>query len=84
VGYLQKFAVRGWLCKTWEGELAMSTVPGVAPTIFAFTVRDEAVAQSINQLQGQRVALYYQQKKGIPTSCFGDTEHFVTSVRPLK
>ena len=80
-GYVQKISRKGWLCKTWEGELAMTTVPGVAPVIFDFSVRDDAVAHSIQQVAGQRVALAYQQHRGIPTSCFGETEYFITGVR---
>ncbi len=43
-GYVQKLSKKGWLCKTWEGELAM--VP-----------------------------------RGVPSSCFGETEYFVSNVR---
>ena len=82
-GYVQKISKKGWLCKTWEGELAMTTVPGTAPQIFDFTVRDNATAHRIEQVAGQRVALAYQQHKGIPTSCFGDTEYFITGVRVI-
>ena len=83
VGYIQKISLRGWLCKTWEGELAMTTVPGTAPQIFLFSVRDDATAQQISQSAGQRVAIAYQQHKGLPSSCFGETEYFVTGVRTL-
>jgi hypothetical protein len=82
-GYVQKISRRGWLCKTWEGELAMTTFPGTAPQIFNFSVRDDAVAQQIQQAAGKRVALAYAQHKGIPTSCFGETEYFVTAVRTI-
>lgn len=82
-GYIQKISLKGWLCKTWEGELAMTTVPGTAPQIFSFSVRDEATAHQIAQSAGQRVALTYRQHKGIPTSCFGETEYFVTGVRTI-
>ena len=82
-GYVQKFSKKGWLCKTWEGELAMVSLPGTMPEIFAFTVRDDAVAQHVNQTMGQRVSLAYEQHKGIPTTCFGETEYFVYAVRPI-
>ena len=82
-GYIQKISKKGWLCKTWEGELAMTTVPGTAPQIFRFSVRNDSTAHQIEQAAGQRVALDYQQHKGIPTSCFGETEYFVTGVRSL-
>src|ERR1700679_4175574 len=81
-GYIQKFSKRGWLCKTWEGEMALVTLPGTAPEIFYFTVRDDATAGKIIPFVGQRVSLHYDQHKGIPGNCFGDTEYFVTSVLP--
>ena len=82
-GYLQRFSHKGWLCKTYEGELAMTTVPGVAPTLWNFTVRDAAVAEQLNALAGKRVVLNYREHRGIPTSCFGETGHFVNSVREI-
>lgn len=83
VGYLQKLSKKGWICPTWEGELAMATMPGVVPEIFSFSIRDATVAAKVNELQGRRVALEYAQKKGVPTKCFGESEYFVTGVRLL-
>ena len=83
-GWMQKISRKGWLCKTWEGELAMSNVPGSMPEIFHFSVRSDAVAQQINEASGKRVSLHYQEHKGIPTSCFGETSHFVTAIRVLE
>src|SRR5436309_6332231 len=83
VGYIQKLSKKGWVCKTWEGELAMLNQPGVPAQIFQFTVRDESVAQNIMKYAGQRVSLTYSQHRGIPTRCFGETEYFVTGVTPL-
>jgi hypothetical protein len=80
VGYNQKLSRKGWICKTWEGELALSNVPGQAPELFRYSVRDAAVAQRIQGLEGARVALTYEQHKGLPTSCFGETEYFATGV----
>jgi hypothetical protein len=82
-GYVQKISKKGWLCKTWEGELAMSAFPGTSPQIFTFSVRDDAVAEKIENAAGQRVALSYEQHKGVPGSCFAETEYFITSVRPI-
>jgi hypothetical protein len=82
-GYLQKFSRKGWLCKTWEGELALTTVPGVAPVIWRFTVRNDAAARQLAMLPGRRVMLFYREHRGIPTSCFGDTGYFVDSARML-
>jgi hypothetical protein len=80
VGYVQKFSKKGWLCKTWEGELAMVAVPGSMPEKFFFTVRDAAAAVLVNESAGKRVRLHYEQHIGIPTSCFGETQYFVTEV----
>jgi hypothetical protein len=83
VGYVQKFSRKGWICPTWEGELAMTPVPGAAPEIFPFTVRDDAMAKRIKEAEGKRIALHYKEKRGVPTSCFGDTHYFISDVRPL-
>src|SRR6266481_3718909 len=82
-GYVQKFSKKGWVCKTWEGELAMVSLPGAMPEKFVFTVRDDPVAERINKTMGQRVKLLYEQHKGLPTSCFGDTEYFVQDVQAV-
>ena len=82
-GYVQKFSKKGWICKTWEGELAMATMPGAMPEIFKFSVRDDSVANVLTKTIGQRVSISYAQHKGVPTSCFGETEHYVTSVKPV-
>jgi len=79
-GWVQKLSRKGWLCKTWEGEMAMVSMPGAIPEKFLFTVRDEAVADSINKVMGKRVTLHYEEKVGLPTTCFGDTRHFVNRV----
>jgi hypothetical protein len=82
-GYVQKFSNRGYLCKTWEGELAMVSMPGTMSEKFLFTVREESVAQKINANLGKKVALKYEQHIGLPTSCFGDTEYFVSDIDVL-
>jgi hypothetical protein len=80
-GYIQKFSTKGWLCKTWEGELSMVPVPGGIPEKFFFSVRDNAVAERIKRSMGKKINLYYEQHKGVPTQCFGETEYFATDVR---
>ena len=84
VGYVQKFSHKGWICKTWEGELAMVNLPGSMPQIFRFTVRDAEVAGAINDTLGKRMVLHYEQHRGLPTSCFGDTSYFITSAKPAQ
>ncbi len=83
-GLLQKFSKRGWLCKTWEGEHLLTTLPGVVPEKFLFTVRDDQLASQLSARAGQRLVLKYSQHKGVPSSCFGDTEYFVESFEVLK
>ncbi len=83
-GFVQKFSRKGWICKTWEGELAMVALPGTMSEKFYFTVRDDSVTARINQTMGKRVALVYHQHKGIPTSCFGETEYFVADVKVVE
>lgn len=80
-GYVQKLSQKGWLCKTWEGELAMANLPGTMPEIFQFSVRDDSVAGVIEENVGKRVSLSYEQHRGVPTSCFAETEYYITNVR---
>jgi hypothetical protein len=80
-GFLQKISKRGWVCKTWEGDLQLTALPGAAPEKFNFSVRSDSVAQVLNGLAGKQVVLTYKQHKGLPGSCFGDTEYFVTGAR---
>src|SRR3954468_15166154 len=77
-GYVQKFSRKGWICKTWEGELAMANLPGTMPQVFPFSVRNDSIAKVIEQSIGKQVSLTYEQHKGIPTTCFGETEYFIT------
>jgi hypothetical protein len=84
VGWVQKLSKKGWICKTWEGELTMISMPGAIPEKFQFTVRDAGVADQINRAMGKRVALHYEEKVGLPTSCFGETRYFVTRVTEVQ
>jgi hypothetical protein len=81
-GYVQKIARRGWVCKTWEGEIAMATMPGVIPQLWDFTITSDSIARIITRADiGKRVILGYEQHVGLPTKCFGETQYFVTQVR---
>jgi hypothetical protein len=80
-GFVQKLSKKGWVCKTWEGEMAMVTMPGTISEKFYFTVPDDAVAARINSSLGKRVTVHFEQHKWLPSSCFGDTEYFVTAVQ---
>jgi hypothetical protein len=79
-GYVQKISKKGWLCKTWEGELAMANLPGTMPQIFSFTVRNDSIANALEQTIGKQVSVTYEQHRGLPTSCFGETEYFISRV----
>ena len=80
-GFVQKFSQKGWLCKTWEGQIAMANLPGTTPEMFNFSVRSDSIAKLITQSMGRRVDITYQQHKGVPTGCFGETEYFVIGIR---
>ncbi|PWT72526.1 MAG: hypothetical protein C5B46_06695 [Proteobacteria bacterium] len=82
-GWVQKLSKKGFLCKTWEGEMAMVSLPGSVPEKFDFTAWDDQVAEHINQVMGKRVSLHYEEHIWLPTSCLGDTPHFVTEVRVI-
>jgi hypothetical protein len=83
-GFLQKISKKGWICKTWEGEIQLAAIPGSMPEKFDFTVRSDSIAEVLNKMNGERVVLNYEQHKGLPTSCFGETEYFVTGARPVQ
>lgn len=83
VGILQKLSHKGWVCKSYEGELALYVISGVTPQIWSFTVRDATVSQQLNNMLGERVRLHYSEHRGIPSSCFGDTRYFVDSVHTV-
>lgn len=80
-GYLQKFSKKGWVCKTWEGEMLLTSMPGAIPEKFQFSVRDDAMKDQLMAATGQRVVLTYSQHRGVPTSCFGETEYFIHKVK---
>lgn len=80
-GYVQKFSHKGWLCKTWEGEMALVSMPGTVAEKFYFSVRDDELAKRINQSIGQRVALSYEQHIGVPSNCFGETQYFISDIK---
>lgn len=79
-GFLQKFSKRGWICKTWEGEILLTSMPGAIPEKFEFSVRDDAIAAQLSSAMGKRVTLSYAQHKGVPTQCFGESEYYVEKV----
>jgi hypothetical protein len=82
-GYIQKLSKKGWICKTWEGELAMVNVPGTMQERFPFTVRSDSLAQAMNQMMGSQVSITYEEHRGVPGSCFGETNYYVTAARSV-
>jgi hypothetical protein len=82
-GYVQKISRKGWVCKTWEGEITLANGPNMVPEIFRFTVRDDDIASRISSAAGRQVKLSYEQHRGLPTSCFGETEYFVKGVEVI-
>ena len=84
VGYARKLSKKGWICKTWEGEISMTNAVGAQESVFAFTVRDPAVVEKFRALEGKHVTVLYKERVGVPTSCFGDTLYHAYDVRPIK
>jgi hypothetical protein len=83
-GYIQKLSKKGWICKTWEGELAMVNVPGAMQERFPFTVRSDSLADAMTKMMGSRVSITYEEHRGLPGTCFGETGHFVTAARAVQ
>jgi hypothetical protein len=83
-GYIQKLSQKGWICKTWEGELAIGNIPGAMQERFPFTVRSDSLADAMNKTMGSRVSITYEEHKGVPGTCFGETNYYVTAVRVVK
>lgn len=82
-GYVQKFSEKGYVCKTYEGELVLVSMPGTQAEKFLFTVKDKQLVDKINNSLGKRVRITYEEHKGIPSSCFGETPYFVQNVQLL-
>jgi len=78
-GILQKFSKKGWICKTYEGELALYVVGGVAPQIWYFSTRDAKVAQQLSGAVGDHIRVHYTEHRGVPTACFAETPYFAES-----
>jgi len=83
-GYVQKFSEKGYVCKTYEGELVLVSMPGTQAEKFFFTVKDKTLVEKINNSLGKRVRLTYEEHKGIPSTCFGETPYYVQNVQVLE
>ena len=82
-GVLQKFSRKGWICKTYEGELALYIVGGVAPQIWHFSTRDPDLARELSKSVGRSIRLHYSEHRGVPGNCFAETPYFAESFTPV-
>jgi hypothetical protein len=83
-GYVQKISKKGWICKTWEGELAQVNLPGSLQSIFQFSVRSDSIAHLLEAGMGKQVSVTYAEHRGVPTRCFGETNYYITNVRTVQ
>ena len=83
-GVLLKFSKKGWICKTYEGQLALYVVGGVAPQIWDFSTRDEELAKKLSAAVGQQIQLHYSEHRGVPTNCFAETPYFADSFTVMR
>jgi len=86
-GLLQKFSYRGNIFKTYEGEMILSSVESsrnvaLASEKFHFSVKDHAIADKMEQLEGFFIVVHYRQKNGV-LAWDGETPYFVDSVRVI-
>ena len=70
-GELNSLTYTGYIWKTYEGEMILSGYGtkgsaggSVQSKIFKFSVDDDAVAQELQQLTGQRVTVHFKEYKG--------------------
>lgn len=87
-GVVVKFSKRGYVLKTYEGELnmgGMGNIPNTAQMnmMWSFSVKDQAVADTLMHLEGRKVSLHYKEKiKNMPWQ--GETKYFVDGVEVIK
>jgi hypothetical protein len=89
-GQLVKFSKKGFVFKTYEGELNLGGINAnqgngamVVNNMWDFSVVDEAVANDIMKYDGQKITVHYQEKvKALPWQ--GETRYFVDRVEPIK
>ncbi|MEQ1552701.1 MAG: hypothetical protein ABL929_00915 [Ferruginibacter sp.] len=80
-GMLQKLSHKGNLMKTYEGELVLSSVSSssgvaLASEKFFFSIANDSIAKMMMNMEGKKVRLHYEQKKGaLPWR--GDSEYIV-------
>lgn len=81
-GTLIKFSRKGYVFKTYEGEINQGGIANPAPgtamanQIWSFSVKDDAVAEKLNKMGGKVVRLHYKQfNKTLPW--VGETNYIV-------
>jgi hypothetical protein len=86
-GVVIKFSKKGYLMKTYEGELnmgGMGNLPNTAQVnlMWEFSVKQKAVADTLLKLEGRKVSLHYREiVKNMPWQ--GDTKYFVDAVEVI-
>jgi hypothetical protein len=88
-GTLIKFSRKGYVFKTYEGEINQGgitqTIPGGAMVnqIWAFSVKDKETARQLEKMEGKVVRLHYKQyQKMFPWE--GDTNYLVDGVEVVR
>ena len=84
-GSVQKFSKKGYVFKTWEGELLLREFGTQQSTVWTFSVQDESVAHELESSisKGEKVMLHYcQNYYKFPWQ--GETEYFVDKVSVVK
>ena len=87
-GVLIKFSKKGYVFKTYEGELnigGLGNIPNTAQMnqIWDFSVRDNSVADSLMKLEGKKVSLHYREVlKNFVWD--GDTKYFVDGIKQIE
>ena len=92
VGTIIKFSHNGWVCKTWEGDLALGTSAYIGSGSYQgwpFSVKDDQIVKQIEDAvsAGHPVRLHYSQYRfRMPTvsdsfvPCRTDSEYVITGV----
>lgn len=87
-GVLIKFSKKGYVFKTYEGELnigGLGNIPNTAQMnqLWDFSVRNNAVADTLMKLEGKKVSLHYKEVlKNLVWD--GETKYFVDGVKVIE
>jgi hypothetical protein len=87
-GVLIKFSKKGYVFKTYEGELntgGLGNIPNTAQMnqLWTFSVTNQTTADTLMKLEGRKVSLHYHEiVKNMMWQ--GDTKYFVDGVQLIK